>query len=162
MWGYMHLKCVPPLQSRYLGPSEHIAVETDPALWKVEASLQEDVPLERTGIVWGGGGGNAHRWRVLFTTCSQVIMEKNTQGINKEQTFSFFPKSDILALWILMTNYKNDLMSLCSFLFLTQNKQLWFRQFFEQPPELLQPLLVALQRSLRHRETRTLRVRTLI
>lgn len=44
--------CLPSTHIRYLCASKHIAVETDPVLWEVEASLQEDVPLESAGIVY--------------------------------------------------------------------------------------------------------------
>lgn len=33
-------------------PAEDVAIETDPVLGEVESSLQEDVPLESTGVVW--------------------------------------------------------------------------------------------------------------
>lgn len=33
-------------------PSEDVAVETNPVLWEVEASLQEDVSLQGTRVVW--------------------------------------------------------------------------------------------------------------
>lgn len=41
---------LPPL-SYYLGTPKHIAVETEPALREVEASLKEDVPLEGARVV---------------------------------------------------------------------------------------------------------------
>lgn len=33
-------------------PAEDVAIETDPVLREVESSLQQDVPLESTGVVW--------------------------------------------------------------------------------------------------------------
>ena len=39
----------------YLCAAKHLAVETEPALRQVEASLEEDVPLEGTRVVCQGG-----------------------------------------------------------------------------------------------------------
>lgn len=38
-------------QSYQCFPAEDVAIETDPVLREVESSLQEDVPLESTGVV---------------------------------------------------------------------------------------------------------------
>lgn len=40
------------LQAYQCFPAEDVAIKTDPVLREVESSLQEDVPLKSTGVVW--------------------------------------------------------------------------------------------------------------
>lgn len=70
--------CPRPLY--YLRTPKHIAVETQPVLWDVEASLKEDVPLEGTRVIWvkkiyraaEAGKPSIHKWmhlRCYMTHC---------------------------------------------------------------------------------------------
>lgn len=47
----LHSNSAHPPPSYYLCTPEHIAVEADPVLGEVEASLKEDVSLEGTCVV---------------------------------------------------------------------------------------------------------------
>ena len=63
---------LPPL-SYYLGTPKHIAVETEPALREVEASLKEDVPLEGARVVWRRN--QTYKWVCLRCSLTYYIRE---------------------------------------------------------------------------------------